>query len=56
VNIAISKYPSHLEEVKTNNVQGRKKILNWEQNEVDQHYQQTGETAPGQKRPKPTGT
>ncbi len=43
-------------DVKVKNVPSRTGILNWEQNEVNTHHQNTGTTAPGQKRPKPTGT
>ena len=43
-------------EVKVKNVEGRNKILNWEQSEVDSHFKKTGVTPDGQKRPKPSGT
>ncbi len=43
-------------EVKVQGVQGRQNILDWEQTQVDLFYQQTGTTAAGQKRPKPTGS
>ena len=42
--------------VRVKNVKGRQKILDWEQNEVNTYYQQTGKQPEGQKRPKPTGS
>jgi RHS repeat-associated protein len=41
-------------DVKVKNVPNRKKILKWEQSEVDHHHRKQGYTPKGQARPKPT--
>jgi len=40
-------------DVKIKDVKGREKILDWEKNEVNKHYNETGKTPDGQSRPLP---